>query len=115
MKDQIANKVLQYLESAELFAKTEIPIYVNEFLTYYFFENLIYAVLLFILSLLIVFGIYKFYKHEFEDEEEGAKVIFAIVFLLFALIPFGFSVGKTTKCIKIKVAPRVFLVDEFRK
>lgn len=101
------------------FAVAETPIVINEYLQWGFYSNV--AAIAFILFLVIVsvvstFLLIRKYKDPNFDEDSFIAVawtitsivaVIASLIISFAIIPVS-----TMNCIKIKVAPRVYLIEK---
>ena len=106
IKAQFINKALEYLNSAEAFLKAEVPAYVQELLIYNFYSNLFMLISCIMGQLIIFFIVYKLYKKHYIVSE-----IMAVIIPVLTIVMIVNGVRSVDKLIKIKVAPRVFLIE----
>jgi hypothetical protein len=118
MKDELLQKVLEWAQTITDFANAEIPLYVQELLTYYtFYHGVILSLNILIFAPLLYFSI-KGIKasYAYTQENQGIDVVFGIsvcaggalvscIMLPTSIITQGLSL------IKILVAPRVWLLE----
>jgi hypothetical protein len=118
--EQFLAKTLEYLNSTEAFLQKNVPAYIEELLVFSFYEHVLSVV--FILSLLVGTAFLTFIAHKKAKSPErsregkegyeflcGAGVfVTGIFFIMFILS----SAKNITQAIKIKVAPRVYLVEK---
>lgn len=107
---QFTGKLLQYAESAEMFAKTEVPKYITELLQYKLVEGgLMLVILIILLILSVVFALKAFKSNSIEVQIFVTGILgMTALFLLFG------TLDSASRVIKISVAPRVFIVDYLR-
>lgn len=111
--DKLIDRLWSYLDSAEAFLGKEIPIYVTEYLQYeawYHQQWLMWGFTPFLVFTAIAFVLAGLVK----DAEDSALscIVGAAVFLFFAILTVPHSWVKLNK---IKMAPRVYLMEELRK
>lgn len=123
MNDQTQAKIMEWLANAadkiSDFATQQVPPFVNEFLTWKFYENFFDIALFFIIVIpVIVFGMMpmiKFWKWGFKQLVEDmcpsflAPVLITLVVISAFMVNFPYQQIKD--CIEIKVAPKVYLID----
>ena len=112
---KIAEKALGYLESAELFAKTELPLYLQEVIKYNIVVHWCYVIFLIGILFIMTYLFYKWiieYKHH-EDFLSGL-----VPLTIFYLALSGWLLSLTSDnfkpALKATISPRVYLVDYFR-
>jgi hypothetical protein len=96
------------------FAKEQIPDVIQQILSWEFYYHAIYAFILLILSGLFLYVSLKFWRKswEFTCDQGFPYVLANCAGLAIGLSIFTFgTVGNTMDCVKIKVAPKVFLID----
>ena len=106
-------------------ASEEIPLFIHEFLMWKFWENATEIIFyIFFLTLLVVFSAYSYRKWAKPLSKTEYKTRSDLQdFLLYVPLPvglfftacwflFAFPKKEIKNCIQIKVAPRVFLVEE---
>lgn len=124
MNEELQNKVFSWVsQTADKigdWGSKEIPSFITEFLTWRFYENLIsigayfaLAILTAILILKALIPLIKFIRTTAYEELMGFPIALS-VFLIVAII-FNFPVPEIKDCVKIKVAPKVYLVEEAAK
>ncbi len=120
MDEEIKNKMMDLLTWAEGAAKTgsdfiveQTPLYIQELLVYNFWTSLIWFIISFLFLIGSIYATYKSVKWMCEsDNSEGFPL------LLFLLMPLVLSVcgmADNTDWIKIKLTPRVYIVDYLRE
>ena len=119
--NKFAQKALSYLESAEAFTAKELPLYVKELLEFKFYESAISlggSVFIAGIMLLAALVLGVICKREARknlntrsEEVMAFAGAFAFCFLLFAFIPLVTAKDEVVELIKIKTAPRVYLID----
>lgn len=114
MKEELLNsftaKALEYLNSAEAFLKAEVPAYVQELLLYNFYSNLIGLIPLLIGASICIFILYKARKYV-----NNPDVIFALFPAIALVLCLAGAFDNINTIIKIKVAPRVFLIEHLKR
>jgi hypothetical protein len=114
--NELIQKILEYVNTTELFLKDQLPDFINQYLTWCYYESLFW--LLFHLSVLIILtvaAIKLYYKDWFEDEPTPRAIAFfssAIVAVIFLFVNMFTVPDHTLKLIKISKAPKVFLVEK---
>jgi len=104
----------------------ELPLFIQEYLSWYFYSNLLWAILgtVFLLtSLILFFKNLKAHSYVFEkdrlDAGETAKLLTIIVLGFFTIISsFNFGIttlGNIRDCLKVKIAPRLVLAEFAKK
>lgn len=121
LMDSFLNKTLEYLNSAEAFLQKNVPAFVEEMLVFDFYEAVFGSILTLVIVFLIGFITYKSYKVSNnkdkydEDERESAAVVAFVaggIFIVVSLISIFEIYGNLMTAVKIKVAPRVYLVEK---
>lgn len=117
--DQFLQKSVEYLSSAEAFLKTEVPAFVQELLAWEFYSSLMCAValgLVCVISIVLFIRFEKkdriyFEKRGYHDSDiVGGQIGCGAV----ALITFLLTFYSVHSMVKIKVAPRVYLLEQVR-
>jgi len=112
--DKLVERLLHYLDSAEAFAGKEIPAYVTEYLSYeawYHQQWVLWGWIPFLLSFAL-FLVLQFATTKADDELRWGCFMLSIfwLFLCMATVPHSYF-----KLHKLKIAPRVYMVEELRK
>ncbi len=111
------SEILEFLkkgaDSASSFAAEQAPLFVTEYLNWYFYSHIFFVIVFaIIMCLLIMFG-RKAYKMWEDDGFKDGPIILPVV--AFPIIAFGMficSLCDTYECIKVSVAPRVVLLEK---
>ena len=121
LTDQLITKALDYLKSAEAFAKAEVPAYLQEVITFHIYSNAFSVFTYLFITLISLWTINKIQSVEtgatrnrdslFHTDNLGVPAgIFSCIGFVVGVICF-FCV--THDLIKVIVAPRVFLIEYF--
>jgi hypothetical protein len=114
MNQNIQNWIIEQASNVTNWANAEVPLFIQEFLIWNFYNGLINIVGILIL-LVITFGLcIKFKKNlveSFEDEHPLMIItlVFTIPIVVFSVVNLFCSVKDV---IQIKVAPKVYLVEK---
>ena len=98
-------------------ASTEVPLFVQEYLTWHFYNNLFNASLAFIVFISSLYACFKFIKNNwwFDNDSGFPLFILWIIPLVISTVVFLYETKET---IQVYVAPKVYLIDrvlEFKK
>jgi Zn-dependent protease with chaperone function len=112
------SSLLEWVESATTtgvnFVAEQTPLYITELLTYNFWISLIWFSIFIILLLCsvgaLIYTVKYFNKHNFWHEEISPFIMFYIFPILICV----WGAVEHTDWIKIKLAPRVYIVDYLR-
>ena len=121
---KFTDKLLQYAESAEMFASKNVPLYVEELLRYKFMEHVftfMLPVILLVVLTVVALGIIRLTKtyplrNEYKNVND-AYIFPIIVIPIMYFVLLGTTVGDTRhlmQAYKIKAAPRVYIIDYLR-
>jgi purine-cytosine permease-like protein len=120
--DQFLNKSLEYLSSAEAFLKAEVPAFVQEFMTWKYYEamlsigsKLFIAIILIIAANLLYKRYKKLYTEDRHDPDFVPYIVFSIVSGIAAFCMVVSLWEPIHTMVKIKVAPRVFLIEQVKE
>jgi hypothetical protein len=109
---------VEAIQAGTNFMLEQIPIVLQEFLTWRFYECLISGIISLIIVPLTIYYGKKFLCWMWKDNKnsiDGLEPLFAIVLLAIVVIS-GIGVCKVIDnakdCVQIKVAPRVYLIEE---
>jgi hypothetical protein len=108
------DKLIQYLNSVEGFAKEQLPDFVNQFLTYEMYKaSLWFYSLLVILILLVLAQSYS--MHKTMDKKSGEEWVPVVFFTgLIGTIVLIACISNFLDMKKIEMAPKVYLIEEFK-
>ena len=117
MKDQLLEKILSYLTNLEVFAKDQLPDFVNQYLSWCFYEHLFFiglALLAVVISIIIhILANYAIKKYIYRAEDLNITKILACIFTGAMVLTFLIALSVNTYgIIKLKVAPKVYIVDK---
>ena len=112
---ELLNWVKITVQETTSFAKTQTPLYVNEYLEWFFVKNVItFVSILFFLILSILVVYYSRPNVDF-DNFTPFKIVIFIIGVIFLIISSMATVTEAadafSNAVKVKVAPRVVLVD----
>jgi hypothetical protein len=121
MNDQLQTKltsILDWVETATTnganFVAEQTPLYITELLTYNFWMSLIsfsmFTTVILCSVVALIYTIKYFNKNNVWYEEFSPAIMFFILPLFFG----GWGMKENTDWIKIKLAPRVYIVDYLR-
>ena len=124
MNEELQNKVFSWVaETADKIGEwggKEIPSFITEFLTWRFYENVIsiavYLLLIVVAAIVIakvLIPLIKFINSTSYEELIGFPI--AVIVLVSGALLVNFPVEEIKDCVKIKVAPKVYLIEEAAK
>lgn len=119
MNDTLQQEIATLIKSAHSagqnavdFIGQQAPDVMNQFLQWEYYSNLSSGIICLIIFLSGAFGIYKLYKaiNKTKGGEDGA---FGVMFFLCAMCfaAFLFSVNQFYDAAKVKIAPKIVLID----
>jgi hypothetical protein len=119
LQDQVLEWISSTAEKIGDFATTQIPPFINEYLTWKFTEALVTTSyvggLLTILFVIFCLHIKRLVKWAIESSEDtdGILLLVPIVFTIVTvgIIIGNFPIGEIKTMIQIKVAPKVYLIE----
>lgn len=109
--DAFLGKTLEYLNSTEAFLQKNVPAYVEELLLFNFYSALFGAIVtvsILAIALIFLWNYVRKYKHLSDDAAFFHGVGIFMVITIFGIA----SYCNILTAIKIKVAPRVYLVEK---
>tara|TARA_R110002167_G_scaffold45083_1_gene135514 strand:+ start:2420 stop:2830 length:411 start_codon:yes stop_codon:yes gene_type:complete len=126
LQDKVYNWVADTAETIGDWTSKEVPLFITEFLTWRFWESMIGIIQYgggFICVSIMSFLYYKFchkamMKHGNDIDDDGelkviATVVTSIIAIVTVFIIFAnFPTENIKTCIQIKLAPKVYLVEE---
>lgn len=126
MNEEIKKRLLSSLDVLQKgiegvwdFSKQEIPEVIKEFLTYNFYSRLFWGIFWTLVTLAISYGFYRvskgFLKSARDDEEKTMAVVVPLIMcILFCICPVYKTFSNMDDALKIKLAPRVFLLEQVK-
>lgn len=115
MKEEILGKffekMLMYVNKGEVFLGAEIPKYIEEILTYNFYVGILGLILSVVIFSVFLIVAIKLYNAKRKDFDTFGTILYSCLVIFLLGIPFSFGVRDLDNAIKIKVAPRVFIID----
>lgn len=124
MNEELQHKVFSWVsQTADKigeWGEKEIPAFITEFLTWRLYDNLISIGLYLIAVIIALIVIFKVLLPLIKwlvmtDYEELMGFPIAAIVALLSFTIFMFPVSEIKDCVKIKVAPKVYLVEEAAK
>ena len=112
MKEELFSKLLGWVNTIEDFTMEQLPLFVEEILTYRAIYHGIWASLGFLAVGVIIYLLIKYRLKRDEDGYFDPGELFTFVFMWIAnFILLGVSVAQTFKFIMVLVAPRLYLIE----
>jgi hypothetical protein len=102
-------KSVEYLNSAEAFLKAEVPSFIQEYMAWEFYSALFSGSLWLIATIFLIWIGVKLIKARNHDNMPGEIALLVAGFTLL------FTISNFYTMVKIKVAPRVYLLQELRE
>lgn len=113
MNEQLTNWLIEQTKNITNWASVEIPLFVQEYLAWNFYNGVLNASLAFLFFSACIYGIIKLKeksdKAEFSYEDPFPFIIILLVPLVASLFLFFDEVKDV---VKIKVAPKAYLMDK---
>lgn len=116
MKEELNNKLIesidlitQWVEAGGQFVAEQTPLIVNEILLYRFWESLIFFILWTVASAILMSLSLVFYNKSKDDDDEF--LIASVFFAVTACVVFAMSLDLNLDWLKIKVAPRLYIIE----
>jgi hypothetical protein len=114
MKEQIINKLIEYLQQSRDFALEQIPDVILQTLRYKIISSYIESVLMIVLIIASIIVSYYFWKHPKLDkygDKTGASYFGTFMPLVLVLIFFADMCSTVDVIIKIYIAPKFYLLE----
>lgn len=118
MKDELFKTLKEYVESAGDFLKEQTPEFVKELLSFKYFECMVYLIASLFFGILSCVGALSFYDKFTKLEEtsrmtdmQGTCALLIVTFSASLICCFYTAFIHIIQMIKIKTAPKVFIVD----
>lgn len=124
MNEEIKKKMLEYVEHMEVvvgkmgeFAQQEIPLVIQEYLTWYFYSHLFQGIVTIVLLMpfcIFLYRVSRFYKPKLDPDDPAVAMplIAAIVLLMIGTAAFCTNLYE---CVKVSVAPRVVMIETLKE
>ena len=109
MNEQLTNWLIEQTKNITNWTSVEIPVFVQEYLTWNFYNGILNSSLNFILFSICIYTTVKLYK-KIQEEIEMLPLLTIMILPIF--ISCAFFVCEVKEVIKIKVAPKVYLIDK---
>ena len=116
MKQEITEKIIEWLENIGNLASNEIPMFVKEAAEYGFYSGLIRSIFLLVCIFLSVFACCFLYKKTKKITPNEMNSHIWLAFFIFIAIAVACSFGMMEcfcECIKAKVSPRLYVIERF--
>ena len=124
LQDQIIEYMKISINKIEDFTVKEIPPFIHEYITWKFYENLLpitlFTLLLLVLTILTCKYITPFWRWASETSKKEQDTIYflfpvVVTCLMVVVILITFPYNNIKNCIQIKVAPKVYLLEQVTK
>lgn len=132
MKESLQQRVFEWVsttaQSIGEWTAREVPLFITEYLTWKFWENMIGIGMYVLGAIIAITVLYQFKKRilgkfmEYSREEGCEPEVFfgwfAIVgvhILAITMLCVNFPIDNIFTCVKIKIAPKVYLIEEASK
>lgn len=107
--DKFFEELLKMVQGGTIFIQGQLPDYINQLLMFNFWSKIVIMLFLFFLGTLLLVVAYIVYK---QDALESPLFVVPLVFGIFLFLGFFIATPKLIiDCIKIKMAPKVYIVD----
>jgi len=112
------DKVAEWVKQAEAFTVEQAPLVVQDILSWGWYGSIVPCVGLFLISLVmgIAAAIFFFFGLKADEKQDGDTATFcaiSVVFLVvFMWLPFGLACEHGMKALKVKEAPRVYILEQ---
>jgi hypothetical protein len=117
MNEQLADWLIKQSENIMNWASTEVPLFVQEYLTWHFYNNLFNSSLAFLVVISCLYAGFKCIKNNlWEDQDTGFPIF--LLWLAPLIISSLIFFHETKQTIQVYVAPKVYLMErvlEFKK
>lgn len=122
MDEEIKRRITSYLDELEKATKTtgefvseQAPLLVQEYLNWYFINNLFHAVICLVIAMILVRCVFKYYHLTYRLSDGDRAPLQFIIIAVTCLISGGLTIASISSvhlAIKVKIAPRVVLLEE---
>lgn len=109
MNEQLTNWLIEQTKNITNWTSVEIPVFVQEYLTWNFYNGILNSSLIFILFSICIYLTIKLKK---KSREEQHLLPFVVMMIVPIFLSFVFFVCEVREVIKIKVAPKTYLMDK---
>ena len=109
MNEQLTSWLIEQTKNITNWTSVEIPVFVQEYLTWNFYNGILNSGLIFILISICICATVKLKKKCQEEQDLLPLVVLMIVPIFVSCV---FFVCEVREVIKIKVAPKAYLMDK---
>ena len=108
------SELLTWLNDAVAFGQEQIPLFVEEILAFGTFKLTIWIITLSIISASLIGGLIALIKvsHDDADDDLDGEIAFLTLLIIVAIV---FLVLAITNLYMIKIAPRLYLIQQIKK
>jgi preprotein translocase subunit SecG len=111
--------IMTTLKGAGTAVAEQVPLYVKELLTYNFYENCLKAGICIFIMFLLTLALRYIWKEGGEADKKGESTdihwVTIVVLVAFMVVTFFKGIGYTNQAVKIKIAPRVVVVEKIQE
>ncbi len=115
---QLLDFIRKTAENAEGFVVDQAPLFIQEYLQFNFYQDVAFGIILFLILILNILGVFKLYfwckalkSSEIHDGHIVCSILGFCIMISLIVVCGTHCLGYTIEAIKIKVAPRVYIVD----
>lgn len=111
MSSDITDKILEYVDKTEIFVQAELPLYIAEYLAWHFWSYVFLAVMFLILSIILytILSVSVYLAKKYDEGWYPIAILSGIIGTI--VLCFGVPIN-TYYALKVKIAPRVYIVDQ---
>lgn len=109
MNEQLTNWLIEQTKNITNWTSVEIPAFVQEYLAWNFYNGILNSSLIFIIFSICIYLTIKLKK---KCQEEQDFLPFVVMMIVPIFLSFVFFVCEVKEVIKIKVAPKAYLMDK---
>ena len=112
--EQYLEELVGIIKDAGAFAMEELPLFIQEYLTFYAWYHGSMSILFLILTIVLAWGVpYKYYYHiyVYGKWDEDDVMIFTFTSFIFGILPFIGFVYQLYHFAMVLAAPRIYLVQ----
>ena len=116
MKEQIIQKLIEYLDQSKDFMLQECPEVIQQALRYHYISNLMGCIFSFLGIIVYALVCFYFYKNPTRDKYDSRPMHHSFIFFLSPMFFFMFTFSLFNCCdhlIKITYAPKYYLIHLF--
>jgi len=112
----ITEKLIKYLETTETFVAEHAPDYIQQLLEYEFLSSILCLTGIAALAIVVILWGRSMHSRDSEgvNISEGEVIPFFFTVMIIVIVGIMTGVNSVDTLVKIKVAPKVFIMDKLR-